>query len=86
MREARPELVKELAALRLFIEEVFIMSPKPTIVPRIDAPPEHTCGTWFRAGVLTRGCPGCATGSAPSSAPIRPTSRTADQLPAGAVR
>lgn len=32
--------------------------PSP-VVPRIDPPPEHTCGTWHRAGVTTAGCPGC---------------------------
>jgi len=29
------------------------------VVPRLDPPPDHTCGTWFRAGVITRSCPGC---------------------------
>ncbi|MBS2538919.1 hypothetical protein KGQ20_39850 [Catenulispora sp. NF23] len=29
------------------------------VTPRLDAAPEHTCGTAFRAGVITVGCPGC---------------------------
>lgn len=28
-------------------------------VPRIDTLPAHTCGTAYRAGVATVGCPGC---------------------------
>ena len=28
--------------------------------PRLDAPPEHTCGLMHLAGVVTSGCPGCA--------------------------
>ena len=29
------------------------------VTPRLDKAPEHTCGNWFRAGVVTVGCPGC---------------------------
>jgi len=30
------------------------------MTPRLDPAPKHTCGTWFRAGVFTAGCAGCA--------------------------
>jgi hypothetical protein len=29
------------------------------VTPGLDTPPEHTCGTVHRAGVITVGCPGC---------------------------
>lgn len=35
------------------------MAPIVRVTPRLDTPPEHTCGTVFRAGVITVGCPGC---------------------------
>ena len=35
------------------------MAPNTRMTPRLDTAPEHTCGTWFRAGVITIGCPGC---------------------------
>ena len=35
------------------------MAPIVRVTPRLDTPPKHTCGTIFRAGVITVGCPGC---------------------------
>lgn len=37
------------------------MNSRPIVraVPRLDVPPEHTCGTAHRAAVITAGCPGC---------------------------
>ena len=35
------------------------MAPIARVTPRLDTAPRHTCGTWFRAGVITVGCPGC---------------------------
>ena len=35
------------------------MAPMTRVTPRLDTPPEHTCGTAFRAGVRTVGCHGC---------------------------
>ncbi|WP_194894712.1 hypothetical protein [Catenulispora pinisilvae] len=48
------------------------MTPQTPMPPRLDAAPEHTCGTTHRAGVITVGCPGCTrrTPIAPSQ-PIR---------------
>lgn len=35
------------------------MAPIVRVTPRLDAPPEHTCGTVWGAGVITVGCYGC---------------------------
>lgn len=35
------------------------MNTNPPFKPQIDPAPLHNCGTLYRAGVITRGCPGC---------------------------
>lgn len=47
------------------------MTDNHPAAPRTDPPPEHTCGTWYRAGVVTAGCPGCAAGRRAGSAVLR---------------
>lgn len=56
MRNAAPS--SRPAAFRLR-EEGSIMASIARVTPRLDKAPEHTCGNWFRAGVVTVGCPGC---------------------------
>lgn len=46
-------------------------------VPRVDPPPEHTCGTTYRAGVATVGCPGCAGRLVAASIVVLPVRRVA---------
>jgi hypothetical protein len=47
------------------------MAPIARVTPRLDTAPEHSCGTWFRGGVITVGCAGCQRQTAATVPPAR---------------